>query len=320
MEETGGAMETPTPAASASSSRMAELVLYAEFDIDKGSTLRASFPRAIPHYSPEFFADVMLPEGVHNRHEDFTIFFLNRLKHAPLAAEAEPAKPGDGGEAADDGGQEEEGQEKKPLDPLKQFLYCLSVVRTTHDTTARRGAKVNAVAVCSPHKHIFALKQVLDVAVTKLAAAASDTDPKIVLEELFQVINDVDTSGVRRLTDMERRLLKRTVTNSDGGFRALSSDAEPSMYFHTSAQWQLQSIPLKFRMCSTDDQHDDGLLTKLLLKFGEQTMTIYNAVLTGLRVIVLGYNQPAGEICNYVLATSSLVCPPLSGLIHRQFP
>lgn len=288
--------------------RMAELVLYAEFDIDKGSTLRASFPRAIPHYSPEFFADVMLPEGVHNRHEDFTIFFLNRLKHAPLEADS-----------SDHAGQEQAG-DNKPLDPLKQFLYCLSVVRTTHDTTARRGAKVNAVAVCSPHKHIFALKQVLDVAVAKLAAATSDMDPKHVLEELFQVINAVDTSGVRKLSDMERRLLKRTVTNSDGGFRALSSDAESSTYLHTSAKWQLQTIPLKFRMCSTDDQHDDGLLTKLLLKFGEQTMTIYNALLTGLRVIVLGYNQPAGEICNYVLATSSLVCPPLSGLIHRQFP
>lgn len=304
--------DTETP-----SSRMAELVLYAEFDIDKGSTLRDSFPKPIPHYSPEFFADVMLPEGVHNRHEDFTIFFLNRLKHAPLA-EAEPAKPTNEADGQDAG--EDQELEKKPLDPLKQFLYCLSIVRTTHDTTARRGAKVNAVAVCSPHKHIFALKQVLDVAVTKLAAATSDMDPKLVLEELFQVINAVDTSGVRMLTDMERRLLKRTVTNSDGGFRALSSDAESSIYFHTSAQWQLQNIPLKFRMCSTDDQHDDGLLTKLLLKFGEQTMTIYNAVLTGLRVIVLGYNRPAGEICNYVLATSSLVCPPLSGLIHRQFP
>jgi len=27
-----------------------------------------------------------------------------------------------------------------------------------------------------------------------------------------------------------------------------------------------------------------------------------------------------GEVCNYVLSTSSLVCPPLFGLIHRQFP
>jgi hypothetical protein len=49
-------------------------------------------------------------------------------------------------------------------------------------------------------------------------------------------------------------------------------------------------------------------------------MILYNAVLTGARIIVLGYNQPAGDVCSYVLALSALVCPPLFGLIHRQYP
>jgi hypothetical protein len=84
--------------------------------------------------------------------------------------------------------------------------------------------------------------------------------------------------------------------------------------------WGDQKIPLKFKVCSTEDQFDDGLLRRLLLKFGEQSMVLFNAVLTGQRVLVLGYNQPAGDVCNYVLAMSSLVCPPLAGLIERQFP
>lgn len=111
--------------------RLAELVLFAEFDIDKGSTLRESFPRAVPHYSPEFFADVMLPEGVHNRARDSTVFFLNRQSARRKPQADEPQQPGE---------------------PLREFMYCLSVVKTIHDASARRGATVKAVALCSRHK------------------------------------------------------------------------------------------------------------------------------------------------------------------------
>ncbi len=30
------------------------------------------------------------------------------------------------------------------------FLYCMNIVRTKHDASARRGAVVKALAVCSP--------------------------------------------------------------------------------------------------------------------------------------------------------------------------
>ncbi|KAJ0394418.1 hypothetical protein P43SY_010915 [Pythium insidiosum] len=144
----------------AAAPRTVDVVLYAEFDIDKGSTLRESVPCAIAHYSPEFFADVMLPEGVHNRQQDHTIFFLNRER--VVAPGDEKAR-----EASDD--------------PLQQFMYCLSVVRTHHDATVRRGARVKAVALCSRLKFAFSFKGVLEVAVSKLALAkdetATDEDP-----------------------------------------------------------------------------------------------------------------------------------------------
>lgn len=131
--------------------RVAEVVLFAEFDIDKGSTLRESYPAALPHYSPEFFADVMLPEGVHNRQADFTIFFLNRKSAASthaLTADAAVADSASGDAVAAD----EKSDNVAETDPLKAFMYCLSVVHTTYDTTVRRGAKVKAVAICSRYK------------------------------------------------------------------------------------------------------------------------------------------------------------------------
>ena len=55
-------------------------VLVAEFDIDKGSTLRACHPPGpLPRgYDGGFFANLMLPEGAHHRREDTTVFFLHR--------------------------------------------------------------------------------------------------------------------------------------------------------------------------------------------------------------------------------------------------
>ncbi|KAL4108551.1 hypothetical protein PRIC1_000266 [Phytophthora ramorum] len=293
-------------AVDASSRPLAEVVLYAEFDLTKGSTLRASFPTPFAHYSPEFFADIMLPEGVHNREEDVTIFFLNRQNaHKPAEDQNDAAV-----------------NEKTENDPLQSFMYCLSVVRTTHDSAARRGAKVTAVALCSTHKSCFALKDVLNLAVLKIVGAKSEAESENVLKELFDVVNAVDVSGVRGLSNMERRLMKRTIS-STGRAAANREDAktlEKALFFRTQAMWDDIPVPLQFKICSTDDQHDDGTLTQLLQTFGDQTMALFNAVLTGQRVVFLGYNRPAGEVCNFVLATSSLVCPPLFGLIHRQYP
>lgn len=184
------------------------------------------------------------------------------------------------------------------------------------------------------------------MAVSKIALAKTGEEARGILEELYNVVNSVDSGSIRNLSDMERRFMKRTIS-STGRAAANPADAkeiEEAQFFRTKVQWQDKTIPLQFKLCSTEDQHDDGLLRKLLLKFGEQTMAIYNAVLTGARVLILGYNQPAGafafrfeggsvrqltlkamlccvgEVCNCVLSTSSLVCPPLFGLIHRQFP
>lgn len=58
--------------------RLVDYILLAEFDIDTGSTVRHIFPKPIPNYSNDYFADYMLPEGAHNRDSDHTFIFLNR--------------------------------------------------------------------------------------------------------------------------------------------------------------------------------------------------------------------------------------------------
>lgn len=58
----------------------------------------------------------------------------------------------------------------------------------------------------------------------------------------------------------------------------------------------------------------------MLQKFGRQIMTIFNAILTEKRVLFLGFNCGAGEVCNYALASVCMLCPPLRGCIHATFP
>ena len=56
-------------------------LLLAEFDIDKGSTLRMSVPSEFMSALPldaNVIAELMLPEGGHNRSDDSTIFIFNR--------------------------------------------------------------------------------------------------------------------------------------------------------------------------------------------------------------------------------------------------
>ncbi|RHZ37100.1 hypothetical protein DYB31_006107 [Aphanomyces astaci] len=227
------------------------------------------------HRTPEFFADMMLPEGVHNREQDYTVFFIHKDS---------------------------------------EVKYCLSVVKTMHDANVRRGARIKAVAICSNYHDI------LNVAIDKLFALGSNesvSSATAVLSSLFDVINAVDVSGVTNLqkSEVEVRLLKRTMFAS-------SSSALPchvrSLEYTTHALWDDLTIPLKIKLGNTQDQHEEGSLIDLIAKFGDQTMQIYNAVLTGSRVILLGYGLPA--VCNYVLSTSALLCPPLVGVIHRQHP
>ena len=44
------------------------------------------------------------------------------------------------------------------------------------------------------------------------------------------------------------------------------------------------------------------------------------ALLKQQRIIFLGYNHPAGEVANYVLAACSMASPPLRGFVQRAFP
>src|SRR5690606_25541714 len=54
-----------------------DYLLVAEFDIEKGSTISFQYPHNAPE-DTQLLAELMLPDGVHKRDDDWTVFFLQR--------------------------------------------------------------------------------------------------------------------------------------------------------------------------------------------------------------------------------------------------
>jgi hypothetical protein len=122
-------------------------------------------------------AELMLPDQAHVRHQDWTIFFLhkdtsqeeeekqerrkrkrNKAMRITGGLDSEDDEEEDGDDLDDDADwdhvstdDEPEGGEGPPL------IYVLNLVNTKQDKTAKRGAIVKAMAICTRHPflHIY---------------------------------------------------------------------------------------------------------------------------------------------------------------------
>lgn len=135
------------------------------------------FPVAITG-DEHMLAELMLPDQAHVRTQDWTIFFLHKdtsqeeeeaeareerrrrrqrrrdiaaglLKPEDVESADETEDDEDSAEESDDS--EPEGGEGPPL------IYVLNLVNTKQDKTAKRGAVVKAMAICTRHPflHIY---------------------------------------------------------------------------------------------------------------------------------------------------------------------
>lgn len=128
---------------------LCEYIVLAEFDIDTGSTVRHMFPSPIPNYAADWFAENMLPEGVHNRSIDYTYMFLNR-----------------NGLRSNDSLANLQGMGQQSTDS-NHFLYGINLCCTKHDSTVKRGAIVKAMAIFSRYNLVEFFKRPLDIALER---------------------------------------------------------------------------------------------------------------------------------------------------------
>ncbi|ODA80124.1 hypothetical protein RJ55_03082 [Drechmeria coniospora] len=208
-----------------------EYILVASFDIDRGPVMEHQYPIAITG-DENMLAELMLPDQAHARNQDWTIFFLHkdtsqededeerrakdrrrrrrRIRRARAAGiipeenEEEAGLDDDGDDdGADDGSADEsldsepEGGEGPPL------VYVLNLVNTKHDKSAKRGAIVKAMAICTRHPFLHIYKPLLLLALEEyFKSPVPET-----LSMLYDAVNAMDLSLMPRLSILERHLL-----------------------------------------------------------------------------------------------------------------
>lgn len=172
-------------------------VLLAEFHIFEGAQLKYQFPQPLG-IDEGVLAMSMLPDGAETQLDDWTIFFLNQTPFntiSPvLALDTPEAKavglPGDHDDNI--------GGDKPDL------LCVLNLVRTKHDKTLDRGAKVLALAICTRHPFIQIFKPFLLMALDDYFSDPSQD----CLARLFDAVNSMDLSAAPVLTRQEKMVMR----------------------------------------------------------------------------------------------------------------
>ncbi|TVY31541.1 Protein mesA, partial [Lachnellula subtilissima] len=201
-----------------------EYILVASFDIDKGPIMEHQYPVAITG-DEHMLAELMLPDQAHVRNQDWTIFFLHKdtsqeeeeaeLKEArrqrrqrrkdraaglldedDVETEEEAELGESSGEDSDES--EPEGGEGPPL------IYVLNLVNTKQDKTAKRGAVVKAMAICTRHPFLHIYKPLLLLALEEYFKSPHPAT----LALLYEAVNTMDLSLMPRLSLLERYLLQ----------------------------------------------------------------------------------------------------------------
>ncbi|CAN0181531.1 unnamed protein product, partial [Ectocarpus fasciculatus] len=198
----------------------------------------------------------------------------------------------------------------------RSFLHCINLVRKQDDPTVRRGAVVKAMCICSRYNYIEVFRPMLMIALEQYYQRQVPE----VLESLFDALNSANLAGAPRPTPWERGLMRRGVADKHMGsvpVEHLTATWTYMMSFKYCEGTVQASIPLY----AFPDETLTSSVTLLVNLFGQNVMAIYNAVLTGRRVIFVGYNHAAGDVCKIVLAACALVSPPIQqGILHRAYP
>ena len=297
------------------SAKLCDYVVVTEFDIDTGSTVRHQYPEKISDVTEDWLAEHMLPEGAHNRNYDLTFIFLNqdkrRLEEEWLINPSLAPKIFDGDDNITD-----------------VFRYGLNLVNTKHDASVRRGAIVKAMAVFSSYQFVDSLEQPLHAALERYF----NTPNILVLEDLYNALNSYDLSVVPNPSILERGLMR---------WGTASNPRESSSIPYTPCKWQHklfmgptaikvsdetsdgdavhQQIAITFPLYRDLDNFGDVSLSALVRMFGDATMRIFNAILTKQRIIFVGYNHAARDVCRMVLSSAASVSP-LPNILRRTFP
>jgi hypothetical protein len=172
--------------------------------------------------------------------------------------------------------------------------------------------------VSASPRQIF--KAPLDAALTKYYE-----NPSVeVLEELYQGLNAVDLATLPRPNTIEQRLMHRGISISYSYTEKLNQtdmrfDYSPSSWVsERNATLFGEEVSLVIPTYHSPDELGASKISFLLQIFKENAMKIYNAIVTKKRVLFVGYDHAAGDVCQMVLSAVSLLHPRIDFMTVLQ--
>ncbi len=96
----------------------------------------------------------------------------------------------------------------------------------------------------------------------------------------------------------------------------------PAAWVHRSEIYiHNKNFPLYFPLVlSRDEVGARNKLQRLINVLKEDTMKLYNSIIAKKRVLFIGYNHSADDVCSLVLASAEMVSAIVPNIIQRTYP
>lgn len=299
-------------------------LITAEFHVDKGPSLIHQYPTELPGLaSLPFLPELMLPDQIHKRDEDYTLFLLHRNLST---------------------GEFQYKYDRGNCESDPYFVYTL--VNNVADVNVKRGSVIKSVSVVTRLLYFKHFRPLLIICLDKYFA---NNELKY-LAELYDAINCKSFA----VTQMKQSVLKKLLITSildlplndklyfDEAFRnkllgikEINSDLfiRKDLSYNAVVSFNNMNIPIKVPIISLPDTIGDYfnptdinfkpnllniLNARLASSHHNNEMTIYglltppiivliNAMLTGKKIIFLSYENSAGHIIDHVLLALKLI-------------
>lgn len=329
---------------SLSNVRAIEYIITAEFHVDKGPCLIHQHPHDILGLDNlPFLPELMIPDQIHKRDEDYTLFLLYRDQTS---------------------GTFQYLYDKKTCEVEPYYLY--TIVSSVKDSSFKRGSEIKSLSILTRLPFFKNFKPLLLICLDKYFGR-SDIE---ILKKLYDAVNVKNfniSNNYQNKTSIIKQLLITSILDlpindkiyHDEVFRKKIlgiTEANEDLFirkdlsFNSIINFNDMKIPIKIPLLNLPDNIGDYLNptdlnfkpnlinimnAKLASNYYNNELTIYglqtppiiiliNALLTGKKIIFMSYENSSGYIIDHVLLALKIITGGgiLSGLLtnYNIFP
>ena len=136
-----------------------------------------------------------------------------------------------------------------------------------------------------------------------------------ILESLYQSLNAIDTTRIKTPNYLQFCQLTREMA-----YYNYPNQLNDSWQYKTKIVLYGQELEMIIPYFRSPDEICPVNLRRLVKIVGPSLMRIFNSLILGQRVLIIGYNHSAVDVCNIVLSVVALISPPIPNVIRRTYP